>query len=149
MDLSLLTDENLDYITILQQKENKKDLMYAALEFCAKKKYKNNIKEYNYFINNLSNENYLIAHIDNLLKTAMFLIWCCECDNEAVFEKQKNDFLKQTLALKKNTPTLFEFRVFYIDNNEKISSHVEHINELKKMRYFKRIDPIINYLSTI
>lgn len=148
MNLEAITDDDLDYITILHQKEEKKDLMYAALEFCAQKRYKDDEKNYNNFINNLSNENFLMAHIDNLLKTSMFFIWCCECDDK-LFESNKSSFLEQTLEQKNNTPELFRFRVFYVENNEKIVSHIENVNEAKKMRYFRRINPIIEYLTSI
>lgn len=148
MNIESITDDNLNYLTILHQKEAKKDLIFAALEFCAKQKYGENNKEAQNFIENLSNENFLIAHIENLLKTSMFFIWCCECDDKT-FEINKELFLGQTLHLKKKMPTIFQFRLFYMENNEKIAGHIEKLNEAKKMRYFRRLEPIINYLKNI
>lgn len=148
MDLNEINDDNLNYITIIQQKEEKRDLMFTALNFCAKIKYGENKKDYDRFISNLNNENYLISNIDNLLKTSMFLICVCECDDQD-FEYRKKIFMNDTVGLKKQTPTLFQFRVFFIENHEKIISHVEKLNEFKKIHYYRRIEPIISYLKTL
>lgn len=148
MNFDGLNDGNLNYVTIIQEKEEKKDLMFTALDFCAKLKYGENLKDYNRFISNLSNNNFFIINIENLLTTSIFLICACECD-EIDFEDKKKEFIANTLGLKKQTPTILQFRLFFIENHDKIISHVQKLNEVKKMHYYRRVEPIVNYLKSL
>ena len=146
MGIDSISDDQLSFITIIQQKEYRRDLMFTALDICAKEKYKENNKEYIRYLENLENENFLIANVKNLLATSIFLLEVAEYDDNG-FKESKNKFIENTIALRKTTPTLYQFRVFFINNHEKIFSHIEKLNEIRKIRYFRRIESIINYFK--
>lgn len=144
--MNIFNEENISDLTVLYETEEKKDLMFAALEFCAQLKYNEDLQGYRNFVKNLSNENFLSAHIDNLLNTVIFLVWCGEYDDK-MFQKNKDKFIKDTLALKKEYPIIFQFRLLYLKNHKNISTHFEKLEYSKKNRYLYRMDNILSELS--